>query len=145
MRLTEFRIAEGQRVPWWAGIAYYEVWRGEAVVLPIPFHWIAGAIRAAWFWVRLESPWKLNQRELDVYVSGRDAGADLANKLLARAEAENERLRDKASTAYSRAYKAGWEAHYDAMHAQVDAMFGPEPRPTRAHPTNTDDDTEAPP
>lgn len=43
------RIKENEIIPRWYGVAWRDFWLGEAVVLPIGIHWIAGVARHVWW------------------------------------------------------------------------------------------------
>lgn len=43
------RIRENEILPRWYGLAWTDFWKGEAVVLPIGIHWVAGVARHAWW------------------------------------------------------------------------------------------------
>lgn len=50
-------IGEGARIPTGYGIAYYEPGRCAAVIMPVPFNLIVGALRTFW-WSVLCPPWR---------------------------------------------------------------------------------------
>lgn len=48
MKILDLHLAEGGRIPRGFGIAWTCPNQLAYVVLPIPFHWIAGFVRRAW-------------------------------------------------------------------------------------------------
>lgn len=51
--MTALRIHEGQRLPWWAGIAWWNFARQTAVIMPLGLHWLAGLAHFCWLEFKL--------------------------------------------------------------------------------------------
>ena len=45
MRIPLRRIAAGERPPWGYGLAWYDTYSGASVVFPVPFNYLAAALR----------------------------------------------------------------------------------------------------
>ena len=58
MRLSMMRIAEGDRLMWWQGVAWVDPMRQSAVVLPIPLNLVVGVLRRVWFFLRCPEMFK---------------------------------------------------------------------------------------
>lgn len=63
------RIADGQQVPKWYGIAYIDYYDWSAVAMPIPLNIIVGAYKATIAWVMC--PDNLFRNERVAYITGR--------------------------------------------------------------------------
>lgn len=48
-------VLRGERVPRGFGVAWVEYHRDAAVAMPIPLNLVAGAVRAAWLWMKSDA------------------------------------------------------------------------------------------
>lgn len=105
MKLSTFRVREGECVSWWLGRAWSDYVTNSIVVLPIGLHWIAGAARFCWYEFRVgfRGQALLDQAYRDGERAGVARGIELA-KADARAEA-HARIREGRNKAYAQ----GWD------------------------------------
>jgi hypothetical protein len=52
MRISKLEYADGARLPWWCGVAYWRWDAQVAVCLPIPLNILVGAARDTYFWLK---------------------------------------------------------------------------------------------
>ena len=57
---TRFAFEDGEIVPWWLGLAWYDYPRNARIMVLIPFNVIIGASRRAYLWLR--NPWGMKAR-----------------------------------------------------------------------------------
>lgn len=50
-------VGEGEALPPWYGVAWWDYNRDVAVCMVVPLNVVAGAVRAAWVWLRFP-PWR---------------------------------------------------------------------------------------
>lgn len=73
MKITQKLCAQGEMLPPWYGVAWYEFSRDVAVCYPVPFNRMAAFGRALWLWLRHGSrEVRLNPR--DAYYQGLKQG-----------------------------------------------------------------------
>jgi hypothetical protein len=74
VRLSRFRYAEGDRVPFGYGLAWYEYAENRIIVLPIPINIIAGLARRFYLWCCF--PWRhcMTATERECFERGRQQG-----------------------------------------------------------------------
>ena len=111
MKVSALRLAQGERLPWWAGVAWPNFCEHTYTILPLGIHRLARFIRTNWyvFRVGLEPTF-----ESAIYNRGVDFGLTEGYRM---GELSGHR---EAETAYRKGVHDGREALWAELLADVD-------------------------
>lgn len=79
MRISKFRLEEGERIPKGMGIAWWDYNRLEAVIFPVPFNIVLNWFRELWYKIVLfGNKGRMNRLLIKAYQKGRARGVSLS-------------------------------------------------------------------
>lgn len=66
MKISGLRLAQGEALPWWGGVAYYSPYSDHLIYYPVPFNWLVR-------WGR-DIGWFLRKGKKDALAKAYEAG-----------------------------------------------------------------------